>query len=159
MRLLLPLLALIALAGTGFATANSNVYAEPAAGVHSLYMQGTVAVTTTSTMPAPIPGMHLKLPAATSSTRYALVTFNANASDQSRCIFWVFGGSTQYASGTTVGPFVPITLVTKVPLAAQSQMLQVEWNTLSASNQCALIGAFSGPPSPFYSLSAILTAD
>lgn len=160
MRLALPSLVLIGLlAGPGLATAGANLYADPANGVRSLYVQGTVTVTTTSTTPTLIPGMQLMLPAATRGARFALVTFDANASGAARCVFWIYAASTQFASGTTSGNFIPITLVTKIPLTSTTRVLQAEWNTLSASSRCALIGAFSGPPLPFYSLSAILTAD
>ena len=127
------------------------------AGVRLLYAQSTNPIDTTSGTDAPIPGMAITLPAASTSGHNALVTFDAALTDPQSsaiCSFTIYNNSIQTSiSGSTYSSsgsntYTPLTLVARIPLTAATQKVTVDWNN-GGTGICYI--------EKFYSLSAIVT--
>jgi len=99
--------------------------------------------------------MHLILPAIAAGNAYALVTFDAPNADSNGCRFSVDANGTKYAEGTLTqrqdpANYIPIIIVTKIPLSSQPMVLRVKWSASGPYNvPCKM--------DTFYSLSATLT--
>jgi hypothetical protein len=122
---------------------------QPAA-ASVLYKQATAGVTTTSAAFTVIPGMALTLPAASSTFKHALLTFNApSAQSNVQCEFNVVvaGGVVARQDLVTSGGQTTSNIVVLVPLKPSTQPANVQWATTSSSCMVSI----------FYSFSAILT--
>lgn len=119
----------------------------------ALYVQGTNHVFTTSSSNEAIPGMTLTLPAATTTSHHAIVTFNAPTTEpQTGCFFEIYAGTTAtLGSGSAISKDMqtvfPMNIVVRLPLTTAKQTVTVQWN--SGGQTCQM--------NFFYSLSAIIT--
>ena len=131
------------------AYAGESTFSSPA---DVLYAQGTTFLTTTSATNQAIAGMTLSLPAATTTSHHALVTFAATATfPQNSCNFTIFAGTTATSGvgqdSSNVGAVVPMNIVIRLPLKTTKQTITVDWN--SGGQTCQIFD--------FYSLSALIT--
>ena len=135
---------------------HSATYASEAAissPAQLLYAQGTNHVFTTSSSNQPIPGMSLTLPAATTTSHHALVTFSAPTTEpQTGCFFTIYAGATAtLGSGSAISrdmqTVFPMNIVIRLPLTTAKQTITVDWNAGGQTCQMNF----------FYSLSAIIT--
>ena len=132
------------------AYAGESTFSSPA---QLLYAQGTNHIFTTSSSDQAIPGMTLSLPAATTTSHHALITFSAPLTEpQTGCFFTIYAGATA-TLGTGSGisrdmqDVMPMNIVVRIPLTTAKQTITVDWN--AGGQTCQM--------NNFYSLSAIIT--
>ena len=131
------------------AYAGESAFASPA---DVLYAQGTALLTTTSGTNQPISGMILSLPAATTTEKHALVTFDATSTfPQNSCNFTIYTGTVATAAvgqnTSSVGAVMPMNIAIRLPLKSTKQTITVDWN--SGGQTCQILD--------FYSLSAVIS--